>query len=245
MSRTYCGAGGRRLLGAVVVVACAAWSCGGSSRGEDDGGGGTGGSTTTGTGQGGSVDSDNCTTDVLSSLDEDCDGIGSAQMLLDLGAAEQIGTMTWAANMGTELTHEPSSGTTEVTVRLTYGGGEARCHHTCDPCPGMSCGPPIQGPYIDIDVILEIDTADGALAESVPGVASGWGDVASFAAEVLPSDVQGTMTLTASGGFEVSSAGIYTTFTSGSATGNVQGYADHVDPNGPSLTRPIGSFTAP
>jgi hypothetical protein len=222
-------------------------ACGGSSNVEGDGDGGTGGmgGTTTGAaGQGGSGDSDNCTSDLLTSLDEDCDGIGSAQMLLDLGTAEQTGTMTWAANSSSELTHSPSTGTTEVTLSLSYDGGELRCNHTCDPCPDMGCGAPVQGPSIEIDANLDIATADGALAESVPGVVSGFSaNSADFAAAVLPSDVQGTMTLTASGDFQDPSFGFHATFTNTSATGGVQGYAHHVDPGGPSVTAPVGNFT--
>jgi hypothetical protein len=152
--------------------------------------------------------------------------------------------MTWAANSGSELTHSPSDGTTEVTLTLSYDGGELRCNHTCDPCPDMPCGAPVEGPSIEVDINLDIATADGALAESVPGVVSGFSAAAAeFSAQVLPSDVQGTMTLTASGDFENPMFGFYTSFTSTSATGNVQGFAEHVEPNGPSVTGPVGSFT--
>jgi hypothetical protein len=236
---------GTRLY-AFVALACAAVACGESSTGgDDDGDGGTGGTATgTPTGQGGSGNSDNCASEVLSSLDEDCEGIGSAQMLLDLGAAEQTGTMTWAANSGSELTHSPSTGTTEVTLKLSHDGGELRCNHTCDPCPGMPCGAPVEGPSIEIDINLDIATADGALVESVPGVVSGFSAAAAdFLAQVLPSDVQGTMTLTASGDFENPMFGFSAAFNSTSVTGGVQGFAQHIDPNGPSVSAPVGSFT--
>jgi hypothetical protein len=161
-----------------------------------------------------------------------------------LGAAAQIGVMTWAPNSGTDLTHEPSSGTTDVTLSLSYDGGEARCVHECDPCPGSGCGAPVQGPSIEVDVVLDIATADGALAERVPGVVSGLSaDHADFAAEVLPSDVQGTATVVASGSFEDPRFGFYATFNSGWATGSVMAYAHHVDPNGPGLSSPVGNLT--
>jgi hypothetical protein len=236
-----------RHLYAFVGLSCALLACTGSRANQDgDGSGGSGNSTASSSsgGHGGSGNSDNCTTDVLASASEDCDGLGSAQVLLDLGAAEQNGVMTWASNSGTELTHQPSSGTTDVTLKLSYDGGEVRCIHQCDPCPDTGCGAPVQGPSIEVDAVLEITTADGALAESVPGVVSGFSaNEAGFAAEVLPGDVQGTLTVTTSGNFENPSLGFNAAFSVGSATGSVMSFAHHVDPTGPGVTGPVGNFT--
>jgi hypothetical protein len=195
-----------------------------------------------------SSDVGNCGMHVLASLDDDCEGIGTARDLLDQGAAERTAQLEWSSYASEEISHTPASGTTSVTVRLRHEGGEAVCHHFCDPCPGQPCGAASQPARIDVDAILELATEDGSLSESVDVVAStdGFSTQVAYAGSLAPENLVGTLDVQLhAADFQDLAISVSGVFTPDATSGSLAAIATHSDPTGPGITTPVATWPMP
>lgn len=232
----------------LLVAACADPS---SEAGDGDGSGeSTAADTEQATASDGETGSDteNCGMHVLASYDDDCQGLGSVRDLFDVAAGERTSTLAWSTFASEEITHTPNTGSTGVTVLLGENGGEAICHHYCDPCPGLPCGAAGSPARIDVDATLEITSEDGALAETVDVTASFDGSISSvaYAGSIAPADLQGTLEVQlVDGAFSELSINVAGVIDAGVSTGALSGIATQGDPMGPAVTAPIATWPMP
>ena len=193
-------------------------------------------------------ETENCGMHMLQSYDEDCQGIGTVQDLLDTAAGERTSELAWSTFASEEITHMPNVGSTPTTLRLYADGGDAVCHHFCDPCPGLPCGAASEPARIEVAALVDIESEDGALAETVDVFAStyGLGGSVDYNGSIAPADLQGTLEVqlvaTDFRDLAISISGVIAGEVS---SGALSANAMHVDPGGPAVTTPIATWPSP
>lgn len=151
---------------------------------------------------------------VLASLDTACDGDASmtGRPVVDaIGATPYTGTYSGAN----------ATAASALTLTVTYAGGAIRCHPAYH---GNTGGVPDTRAYVDVDLRLQLTTADGTFAETLVAAAELRGDAVLFVtAPVTQAELKGTFAPTPMPGFDVLTLMISGTFGRNSATsGNVQ-----------------------
>jgi hypothetical protein len=210
---------------------------------------GTGGETAE-TGQDTGADDWNCGMHVLQNLTDDCEGIGSAQDLIDASSRAQASDLQWSDYVSEDISHVPAAGTSNISLQLKYDGGEARCFHDCDPCPGLPCGAAAQPARIEVDALLDVSTDDGALAVQdwdavVEGMGGGAG-YASFSATATPSELDGTLVIDViNPAYESPEIGLSGQVTPDFVSGSLTIWASQPGPNAPSISVPLANWPVP
>ena len=102
----------------------------------------------------------------------------NAQDLLSRIEGEHLSPMVWAADLSegpTRVEFSTTPGPTELSVKLRYLGGEVREVVSSPEQSGFTLGGESGCPdYLEVDVEVQLHTADGALAETLPATVRSW-----------------------------------------------------------------------